>query len=126
MTSRITASSCRKAKGTQRVAGAKRTVVDGIKFQSRREARRWLELRQLEKAGRIARLERQVKIPLAGRDGPILTPTGRQMHYVADFRYVDWDRAGQIMIEDAKGWATEVYKIKRAILAAQGVTITEV
>jgi len=106
--------------------GAKSIVVDGIRFPSKKEARRWQELRLLEKAGRITNLERQVRIPLHGRNGPILTPTGRPMAYVADARYVDWDRQGRTVIEDAKGYETPEFKIKRAILAAQGIIVETV
>lgn len=111
--------------GTKRVQGARRTERDGFAFDSKREADRWTELSLMLRAGEIAALERQVSIDLCGRDGPILTPTGRRMRYVADFSYVD-QRTGQRVIEDAKGWATEVYRIKRAILAAQGVEVREV
>lgn len=105
--------------------GAKSTVVDGIKFSSKLEANRYGELLILQRAGVIRDLRRQVKIALAGRDGPILTPTGRQANYVADFVYVD-TRHGQEVIEDAKGYPTPEYTLKRAILAAQNVTIMEV
>lgn len=105
--------------------GAVSTVVDGIKFSSKLEAKRYGELLILQRAGVIRDLRRQVKIALTGRDGPILTPTGRQANYVADFVYVD-TRHGQEVIEDAKGYPTPEYTLKRAILAAQNVTITEV
>lgn len=108
-----------------RVRGTRRTEVDGITFDSAREARRWQQLGLLQRAGEIADLERQVAIDLQGADGPILTPTGRVMRYVADFRYRDV-RTGRVVIEDAKGHATEVFGIKRAILAAQGVEVVTV
>jgi hypothetical protein len=100
-----------------------RVKVDGITFDSKREAARYGQLLILQGAGQISDLERQVKIPLHGRDGPILTPTGRQMHYVADFRYVDNMQGGAVVVEDAKGFETPEFKLKRAILAAQGVKI---
>ena len=83
------------------------------------------ELRLLEATGAITGLQLQVKVALIGRDGPILTPTGRKMHYVADARYVE-AKTGEVVYEDAKGYRTEVYEIKRAIVAAQGITIKEV
>lgn len=109
-----------------RVRGTKRETVDGITFDSKREAKRYGELLVLEKAGRITNLERQVPFPLFGRDSPIQTPTGRQMRYIADFVYVDWDLNGITVVEDAKGWATDVYKTKKAILKAQGIEVQEV
>ena len=105
--------------------GAKRAEVDGIKFSSKREARRWVDLSLLLAAGEIRDLRRQVKIAMIGKADMIRTPTGRVAHYVADFVY--WDnRKGFEVIEDSKGFPTPEYKLKRAILAAQGVTITEV
>lgn len=109
-----------------RVRGTQKTVVDGIKFDSKREAKRWSELQLLERAGEISNLQRQVPFPLFGRDDPIQTPTGRQMRYIADFVYTDNRLSGATVVEDAKGWATDVYKIKKAILAAQGVEVKEV
>ena len=102
-----------------------RVKVDGITFDSKREAARYGQLLILQGAGQISDLERQVKIPLHGRDGPILTPTGRQMHYVADFRYVDNRQGGAVVIEDAKGFRPKEYLIKKAILKAQGIEIHE-
>lgn len=127
MADRMTADELRatlKTKGTPRVKNAQRTEVDGIKFDSKAEAARWAELKLLERSGWIANLERQVKIPLMGRDGPILTPKGRPMHYVADFQYRENDA---LIIEDKKAgdFRTEVYQIKRAILAAQGIIVRE-
>jgi hypothetical protein len=105
--------------------GAVKVTIDGETFDSRREAKRWSELLVLQRANVIRNLRRQVKYPLIGRDGPILTPTGRQAFYVADFVY-DEIRLGAEVVEDSKGYPTPEYKLKRAILAAQNVTITEV
>lgn len=107
-----------------RVKNARKTEVDGIKFDSALEARRWSLLSTRAKLGHITGLRRQVPIPLQGRDGPVLTPTGRPMRYVADFTYLDGE--GREVIEDAKGHKTEVYLIKKAILAAQGITVREI
>lgn len=106
----------------RRVRGTKKIHHDGMIFDSTREFKRWKELQLLEKAGEITSLERQYRIELYGRDGPILTPTGRKMTWTADFRYIDL-RTGLWVIEDAKGFPTEVFKLKRAILAAQGIKI---
>lgn len=108
-----------------RIKGVKPTFVDGIRFDSKREAKRWCELQLLEKAGQISNLERQVKMPLYGRDGPILTEKGNQMHYVVDFTYIDWTLKGVRVFEDAKGHKTESYLMKKAILRASGIEITE-
>lgn len=107
-----------------RVRGTKATVVDGIKFQSKKEGRRYAVLRQSERAGIIENLRLQVPYELQGADGPLLTPTGRKMIYKADFVYFD-KRIDAEVVEDSKGWATDVFKIKKAILAAQGVQVVE-
>lgn len=104
-----------------RVRGTIPAEVDGIKFDSKGEAQRWQELNILAGTGQITELRRQVPITLQGQDGPILTPTGRPMRYVADFTYRN--RAGREVIEDFKGFMTEVFLIKKAILAAQGITL---
>ncbi len=127
MTTRMTAAQLvnhlnGKAKADKRrVRGTEPTEVDGIKFHSKGEARRWMELRALASTGQITELRRQVPFTLQGRDGPILTPTGRPMQYKADFTYRN--RAGVEVVEDFKGFATELFALKRAILAAQGIII---
>lgn len=99
------------------------TEVDGIKFDSLKEAHRWGVLKLLEKAGLIRDLKRQVRIPLEGRDGPIkFQPSNRKAVYVADFTYHDVPK-GVDVIEDSKGFQTPEFKLKRAVLAAQGVEI---
>ena len=108
----------------RRVMGARPIVVDGVRFDSRHEARVFGDLCLRQRAGEIADLRRQVKIRLMGRDGPILTPTGRIMHYIADFTWVELG-SGEEIVADAKGHPTEIYQLKRAILAAQGTTIME-
>lgn len=82
------------------------------------------ELNLLLSAGEITDLDRQVVIKLEGRDGPILTPTGRVMTYRADFRYYDMRKASWIT-EDVKGFKDKVYPIKKAIMAAMGIEIFE-
>jgi hypothetical protein len=128
MTERMSAAQFKaKSKSAKkgRVRGTVKTTVDGIKFDSKLEARRWVELKALEASGDICQLNRQVPIPLFGQDAPILTPTARHMTYRADFTYVDWRLNGIHVVEDAKGWATDVYKIKKAVLKAQGIDIKE-
>lgn len=130
MTDRIKAADLRaalaKPKGVKRIIGAVRTVVDGITFDSAREARRWQQLCLMQRAGEISDLERQVSIALEGELGPIMTDSGQQQRvYLADFRYFD-RRSKAWVIEDAKGHPTEVFKLKRAILAAMGLEIREV
>ena len=104
---------------------SKRITVDGINFDSQKEAGRWFDLNRLQDAGHIARLERQVKIPLDGKYHPIKTDSGNAHRtYVADFRYIDWRKNGIWVIEDSKGFETPEFKLKKAILEAQNVVIT--
>jgi hypothetical protein len=108
----------------RRVRGTKRTTTaDGITHDSKTEAQRWEELKLLQMAGNICGLLRQVDIVLQGRDGPILTDSGKKERiYRADFVYVD-NALGITVVEDRKGHETDVFKIKKAILAAQGMEI---
>ena len=99
-------------------------TVDGLRFDSIKEARRWGELRLLEKAGEIRGLKRQVRFPLEGRNGPLLfVPSGRTAVYVADFVYEDRRLGWAQVIEDSKGFETPEFRIKRAVLAAQGIEV---
>lgn len=95
---------------------------DGIRFDSQREMARYAALRLLEKGGMIRDLRRQVRIPLHGRDGPLRFPSKRTAVYVADFVYFDIPKGVEV-IEDSKGFETAEFKLKRAILAAQGITV---
>ena len=86
------------------------TEVEGIRFASRMEARRYQELRLLEGAGEIRDLELQPRYPLRVNGRLICT-------YVADFRY--WDvREGRHVVEDAKGVRTSTYKLKAKLMKA--------
>lgn len=105
--------------------GAIKTTVDGIKFDSLREARRWAELRLLEKAGEIRDLKRQVVIPLEGRDGPLKTRTGRAMRLTIDFVYEDRRLNWATVYEDSKGAVTRDYEVRRAVAAAMGIEVVE-
>lgn len=101
--------------------GAERTSSrDGTSHPSKKQARRWDELRLLERGGVISGLHREVAIPLVGRDGPLRSHSGRALSYRADFVYVE---AGVTIYEDAKGFETPEFKLKRAILAAQGIVL---
>lgn len=90
--------------------GAQKTTVDGIEFDSKAEARRYGELRLLERAGKIKNLERQVRYDLEVNGVKI-------GFYKADFRY--WDQASsQQIVEDVKGMRTPVFAIKAKLMKA--------
>lgn len=100
--------------------GNQYTVVDGITFDSKREARHWQELRLRERAGEISGLRRQVpfvlaqSVVLSGRKKPAL-------RWIADFVYVE---NGVQVVADSKGVETDTFRIKRHLMAAvHGVEI---
>lgn len=105
--------------GNQKVA-----LLDGFILDSKREARRWGELQLLERAGQITHLQRQIKFVLipAGR-----YPSGKSMRetaYIADFTY--WE-GGARVCEDAKGFKTPEYRIKRKLMfTVHGIEVIEV
>lgn len=90
--------------------------VDGLKFDSKAEARRWQELKLLEKAGKIDALQRQVRFPLAVWGGQ--SPHSVVGRYVADFDYWDLERDCRVT-EDVKGIITDLAKWKLKHFAAQ-------
>ena len=90
---------------------------DGIRFASKAEGRRYLELKLLERAGKISGLEMQVAFKLEAFDKVICK-------YVADFRYYDNER-GDGVVEDVKGMLTPEFKLKAKLFEANfGVPIT--
>jgi hypothetical protein len=90
------------------------TVVDGILFPSKKEARRWVELRALERAGKIAHLTRQMPYRLEVNGQLIAT-------YRPDFEYVE---NGERVTEDAKGVQTPEFRLKKKLMEAiHGVVI---
>lgn len=91
--------------------GNKKTqTADGIVHDSQKEAQRWSELLLMQRAGYIKDLQRQVKYELIPKqDGE------RACYYVADFVYKD-TVLGQTIVEDVKGFETDVFKIKRKLL----------
>ena len=82
---------------------AKRTVVDGLKFDSKGESRRWMELRLLERAGKIRNLRRQIPYELS-----VVNWRADTYHqigkYVADFAYEQ--PTGKTIVEEFKGFKT--------------------
>lgn len=92
-----------------------RTVIDGVTFDSRAEARRWLDLKQLLKGGVITNLQRQVRYVLIPKQP---RPSGgfeREKAYVADFVYVDAG-SGRVVVEDVKGAEPAIWAWKRALM----------
>ena len=115
--------------------------LDGIHFDSTKEARRYRELALLAAAGEISRLEMHptfsivvvalYRMPAGAALAPM--PAGAPPdvvlcgEYTADFRYVT--RAGEVVVEDVKSGPTktEAYRLrKRLVEAIHGITITEI
>jgi hypothetical protein len=87
---------------------AKPTTIGGLKFASRAEAQRYMELIRLAKAGKISELFLQPKFALLEKfryHGKYI----RAIHYVADFQYLE---NGKAIVEDVKGMKTPVYELK--------------
>ena len=99
--------------------GAVKTIIDGIQFDSKREAQRYAELKLLERAGAIQNLQRQVEFELIPKqDGE------KPVKYKADFVYTE---NGQTVVEDAKGMKTKDYIIKRKLMLwIHGIKIREI
>lgn len=115
--------SSRGTKPARSKYGAVKTDVDGITFDSKREAERYLALKGEQAAGLISGLLIQPQRPLH-----VTTPQGVKVaigRYIADFRYI---RDGQEVIEDAKGFrGKELYIWKRKHVEAEyGIRIVEV
>lgn len=102
-----------------------KTKVGGLTFDSKKEAHRYLELKQLQKEGRISNLELQPLFKLIVNEQLICK-------YKADFRY-KFIPHGKIMkmgawdvVEDVKGMKTAVYRLKKKLmLACHGIDILE-
>lgn len=92
--------------------GNRKTEIEGILFDSRHEAHRWIELRYMERAGLISDLRRQVAFELIPAVKSGRKVIQRAISYVADFVYT---QNGTQVIEDAKGVKTDVYRIKKKL-----------
>lgn len=96
--------------------GNRKTARDGHTFDSKREADRYAVLKLMERAGEISGLELQPSFP-------IVVNGVRVCVYRADFRYLE---RGRIVVEDAKGFRTPAYRLKRKLVQAQyGIEIRE-
>lgn len=94
---------------------ARKCVVDGIEFDSQKEARRYGELKLLEKAGVIQQLVLQPKYTLQPKF-KLNGKTHRAITYKADFEYT---QNGERIVEDVKGYKTQSYKIKKKLFMYQ-------
>lgn len=91
----------------------KKVAVDGIKFDSKREATRYQQLKQMQQAGLIKELELQKEFELQ----PKFRKNGkayRNITYRADFYYFD-NKLNKYIVEDTKGYRTDIYKLKKKL-----------
>ena len=101
-----------------------KTIVDGMEFDSRKEASRYKELKLLEQCGKISNLRCQEKFILipTQREPDIVGVRGgikkgkvieKECAYIADFVYI---QDGKTVVEDTKGFRTKDYIIKRKLM----------
>ena len=99
--------------------GAKKTIVDGITFDSKWESERYGQLKAMERGGIVTDLELQVKYDIIINDIKICK-------YIADFVYKEESPDGKIkeIVEDAKGFETPEFKLKKKLMkAVHGIDI---
>jgi len=98
-------------------------------YASKKEYYRSNELKLLQRAGEISNLKEQVPYELIPAQFEVVNGKKkcieRSVKYIADFQYIDKD--GNLVVEDTKGYRTEVYKIKRKLmLYVHGIKIREI
>ena len=111
-------------------------AADGSVFDSKKELRRWYELQTMQAEGKINNLERQVKFTLipTQREPSTVGKRGglhlgkvieKECYYLAYFTYNL--PTGEKVVEDAKGFRTKEYAIKRKLmLYIHGIRIKEI
>ena len=115
---------------------AKKTEVDGITFDSKKEANYYIKLKAMLEAGEISELDLQKPFELIPqqREPSTYTKKGKEVlgkvierksSYIADFYYKDKD--GVYHCVDTKGFKTAEYKLKKKMmLYFHGIRIEEV
>jgi len=97
----------------------KKTEISGVKFDSKAEASRWVQLSRMQEAGLISNLRRQVPFELIPKQ-----KNERSVKYISDFVYVDAN--GFTVVEDVKSPAsiTKDFVIKRKLmLFVHGISV---
>ena len=118
--------------------GNKKVEIDGHVFDSRKEAKYYLYLKEKEKEGEISNIRLQVPfeivpavyedkvVHLKTKDKTVSRCVQRAVHYIADFVYTVND-TGEDEVVDVKGWRTEGYILKKKMMRAfNGIDIIEV
>ena len=110
-----------------------KTTIDGIKFDSKKEARRYEQLIELMNDGVIRDLKLQPHFTLQEAFKTIDGESVKSIVYVADFSYRmrSMDAGGEeywpLVVEDVKGVKTDVYQLKRKMMIEKfGIIVKEV
>lgn len=104
---------------------SRKVTLNSMEFDSHREAKRYRELSLLQRAGEISDLRTQVKYTLVPAQNKPSGGRERAVTYTADFVYRD--KAGEEVVEDAKGVKTQQYVIRRKLmLFVHGIEVREV
>lgn len=112
---------------------AVKTTIDGVTFDSKKEAKRYLELKALQASGEIHLLELQPEFLLVVPSSKSLGPVVLLGEYRGDFRYCECSGGRNncgwcaVVVEDVKGFKTPLYRWKKKHVEAQyGITIREI
>jgi len=92
----------------------KKVEVDGILFDSKKEAKVYVELKQAEARGEILDLRRQVTFTLLPSQYINGKCVERPLTYIADFVVEHPD--GEVVVIDCKGFRDTVYRIKKKLM----------
>ena len=115
--------------------GNQKITIDNITFDSTGEGLRYKELKLLEKTGQITDLQLQKKFIIVPeiREPDTVGPRGgvkkgkliqSAAYYIADFVY--YDKNGELVVEDFKGFKTDLYKLKKKLMKyIYGIDIKE-
>ncbi len=115
-----------KKSGKRNLYGAERVEIMGMKFDSKVEGKRFLQLKAMEQAGEISGLETQAEYELIPEQ-KAGSHKERPVKYVCDFRYTTKD--GSVVVEDVKSAPTKTreFIIKRKLMLwVHGIIIQEV
>ena len=95
-----------------------KTIIDGYKFDSKKEGNRYIELKMLQLGKQISDLKLQPKYHFPVNGGFVTYESGRKLSYSADFSYIE---NGLLVVEDVKSPATakeKAFRIKKALMKA--------
>lgn len=90
----------------------KKIIIDGIKFDSIAEGRRYKELKLLQQGNYITELKLQPKFELQAKYTNNKNEHIRAITYKADFSYIE---NGKLVVEDVKGMETKEFKLKKKL-----------